>query len=328
MREEIKQLLDKYTSDTLTPEGLAQLRASLEILPDSELEKEMKGVWNLSDFPDADISTQEMERILEGANKRTSVKRPPISLPKLLAYAASLLIPLLLFSTFYFYQESRVVASSDMVIRTQKGERVSITLPDGTHVDLNSESKLQYRPTDFNKSSRPISFEGEALFKVATDLKKPFVITTDKIQLEVLGTEFNLLSRNHFKNIEVTLLEGHVLLTDTEGAGRQELFANEKAIFSKSARRFTVERSQSRPEIIWKQQLIYLKNAHFGQVLQELEMFYNVAFVVEDSSCIKGDTFTGLLPSDDIGKAMDILKKCYDIDYQILSDQIRINTVK
>lgn len=86
-------------------------------------------------------------------------------------------------------------SAPDVIVQNQlitaKGSKGRFTLPDGSVVWLNSETKLTY-PNQFADDRRLVSLEGEAYFEVAKDAKKPFVVQAGEIDVEVLGTCFDL----------------------------------------------------------------------------------------------------------------------------------------
>lgn len=80
-------------------------------------------------------------------------------------------------ATVYLYQENTVLSQKDFVATTGKGEQVTISLPDGTQVTLNAESRLSYNLSNFNSDERRVAFDGEGYFRVAKNPSSPFSIT-------------------------------------------------------------------------------------------------------------------------------------------------------
>ncbi len=98
------------------------------------------------------------------------------------------------------------------------GQRVNITLSDGTNVWLNARTKIVY-PAVFDKSVRQVAVDGEAYFDVAKDKKRPFIVETGKCNMEVLGTKFNVEGYSDKDDFEVTLMEGSVRVASRIGLG-------------------------------------------------------------------------------------------------------------
>jgi transmembrane sensor len=152
------------------------------------------------------------------------------------AVAASLLI-LISVGLFVRYQ-----AKNNELYETtyaKAGNILKLKLSDGTIVWLNSKSKLTYPVSFSDKKLREIYLDGEAYFEVKKDKAHPFLVHTKNLTTRVLGTKFNVEAYNDTKSIEVTLLEGKVMLTTDGKLVAQNhkkpdtlfLKPNEKAIF-------------------------------------------------------------------------------------------------
>lgn len=120
-----------------------------------------------------------------------------------------------------------------MIVCTARGERASVTLPDGTAVSLNSESRLAYFPKPITKE-RKISFDGEGYFQIDKNKEVPFIIDAQGLQVKVLGTTFNLLVRKDHKTAELALEEGSVWLGATQSHKNVILHPKQKAILDQS----------------------------------------------------------------------------------------------
>ena len=326
----MKRLLEKYKKDTLTLKELQSLRDQTQDMNDEELEQMFLNDWVASgqdrfeaDLIDFDQMEKSIEHMLWVEDKPAQV----FTLSKILRYAAILLLPVLLISTFYFYHKTGSLSVEDMIVKVGEGERVSITLPDGTNVKINSKSELRYNPAIFNRSTRLIHFDGEGYFDVTSNPDVPFVIESQNLKLKVLGTTFNFLSRERLDEIEVTLIKGHVLLSSANN--NQELFENEKALFDKKTGTFEILKDNSEePVIHWMRNELYFKNVSFPELLNSIEREYNIRFNLINCDQLSDDTFSGTLPSTDLGTVMDILKKSYGFNYNITSNIVTIEVGK
>lgn len=95
------------------------------------------------------------------------------------------------------------------IVITKPGSRTKLLLPDGTTVWLNASSKLSYN-SDFLKKGRHVHLDGEAYFDVAPNADQPFMITTDAMNVKVLGTAFNLRAYAGDKEAEAVLITGKI----------------------------------------------------------------------------------------------------------------------
>lgn len=305
------ELEQKYLNNSLTPSELDELRKKTDSLSDAELEKQLLESWVKAQ--DTDFNKYDAQAELVGKQLEKKIFAHPnlrIGL-KLARIAALWFVPVLLASTLYFYYQSTRMTDGDMIVSVGKGERVNLVLPDGTGVNINSESVLKYNPSHFNKDERTVEFSGEAFFEVTHNKKIPFIISTTAMKLKVLGTKFNLLSREKEDTIEVALLEGHVLLTSEISSLKQELFANEQASFSKRTGLFTVKKEKVEAATAWRKGDLVFYSIPLKEVLKTLETNYDVTFQTTGMDHLLEDTFTGTLPLNNLKEVFDILQYSY-----------------
>ena len=102
-------------------------------------------------------------------------------------------------------------------ITVPAGQRINITLADGTNVWLNARTTIQY-PITFNEKERLVKLDGEAYFDVTKDKSKPFIVQTNNYNVEVLGTKFDVDSYSETEIFETTLMEGSVRISSLTDA--------------------------------------------------------------------------------------------------------------
>ncbi len=319
----MEQLYSKYRNNELTPEELIELREKIDASTDQELEIIMSKEWNTENINDSNIDSVRLEHLKQKIDSQIPLQHPRFSLSMkgIGQIAATILIPILLISTFYLYQENRVLASEEMVIATGKGERANITLPDGTKVYINSESTLQYTPVTYNRKERKLNFEGEAYFDVQHNTSVPFSILTNDVKIKVLGTKFNLQARKEEVDVEVFLEEGHVMLSSILSQQQQELFPNQKAILDKVSGKFTVIKTTPQQALAWKQSELIFQKVTLRKVIETIEKNYEIDIRLSQCDTIGNDLFSGTLPSENLSEALYILQKSYHFTYSI-SDNI------
>lgn len=101
----------------------------------------------------------------------------------------------------------------EYVVEVPDGAKSKITFPDGSIVWLNAGSKVKY-DSNFAKASRKVELTGEGYFEVSKNKELPFVVSTGKLSVKVLGTKFNLKSYEEDSELKVTLKEGAVKVGD------------------------------------------------------------------------------------------------------------------
>lgn len=219
--------------------------------------------------------------------------------------------------TFNRLNELQTIASASNEVR-------EILLPDGTKVWLNKSSVLKY-PSKFADNRRKVKLEGEALFDVSHDKEKPFVVETDILEITVLGTRFNLRSRNTSDLSVVTLLEGEVRVKGNDNEGMVVLSPGQRAELDRSKRRLNVkEVPNAAADAAWHDKLIPFKNATFAEIAKTLEQLYDVTIHLDFA--INNLTYSGVIRSDDnIEEVLMSLKNTISFSYQIKGTQVFIS---
>jgi transmembrane sensor len=191
----------------------------------------------------------------------------------------------------------------ELTASTAKGQTYQFTLPDGTKVWLNADSKISF-PSQFSGNERKILLSGEAYFEVAKLIRKPtkpidkgtlprekngmervpFMVETDQQIVEVLGTHFNVNSYADEGDTKTTLLEGSVrVLYPAKGPAIPSFYRddvvlepNQQSILTGSDR-IKVEQVDVNTVIGWKNGLFTYKNTPVSVVMRQIERWYNVS---------------------------------------------------
>lgn len=170
-------------------------------------------------------------------------------------------------------------------VATPRGRQFDLVLPDGSRVWLNAASSIRY-PTAFTGAERKVEITGEAYFEVAKMPGKVFRVSAGKVmEIEVLGTHFNVNAYPDEQTIRTTLLEGSVKIA-IPGAGRESirLAPGQQARMLQQAQPQNIEVSnEPHPEsvIAWKDGFISLDGASFGEVMRQLERWYDIEVVYQ-----------------------------------------------
>ena len=233
--EKQNNILEKYIRGSISEEEYNELQQQIQNDSDSSVGDMLNECWQ------KDLNIHVMPRAAKERTRRQideKIKKDirRIWFKRASTIAASILIPILIISTVYFYKEMDHYKQIPNIVSVNKGQRAGITLPDGTIVHLNSESKLTYTP-DFNGKLREVVLEGEAFFEVTPNKEKPFIVKTSVFDVEVLGTSFNVSVYNDENIVETALMEGKVKLT-MQGCPSKPVYLtpSQKFIYSRSDR--------------------------------------------------------------------------------------------
>lgn len=317
------KLFDKYKSDKLSGEELQELRKVVNALSDDELAGRLETDWNQGEVGVDEVDEKCMERLKERIDRQAGIQKPwRVYVLRVAKMAAAILLPVLLVTTLYLYTDSRQSFPSDMIVSTGKGERASMTLPDGTKIALNYDSQVTYDPEAFAKGERRIDFDGEGYFQVKKDSRHPFVIHAQGLQVEVLGTVFNLLARNGDTHSELFLEEGSVRLMSVLTGEKVLLSPNQKAVLSVETGHIVVQTMENIAETsAWRKGDLIFRNEPLGNVLRTLEGCYGYKITTDCEDCLT-DEFTGTLPTWDINEVLEVLEKLYPLEIEIKGKEI------
>ena len=168
-------------------------------------------------------------------------------------------------------------------VSTANGETYSLILADGSTVTLNSSSSVRF-PVAFPGSERRIEITGEAYFKVSKNVKQPFIVTVKGMNVQVLGTEFNINAYDGENVIAATLIEGSVkVFTDnssTRPASSVILNPNQQAQLAND--RLKVFSDVNMDEVIaWKEGKFYFESADLKTILKQFSRWYDIEVIYE-----------------------------------------------
>jgi ferric-dicitrate binding protein FerR (iron transport regulator) len=155
------------------------------------------------------------------------------------------------------------------------GKRASILLSDGTKIEIHPGSQVVF-PIKFREKKRELFILGEAFFEVSKNKHWPFVVKTDKINVEVLGTRFNVDAYPGHKEQSVVLVKGSVKV-NTDGRNAIRIRPNQKYTFNEDHLIETVETVDAYPCTSWKEGYFLFNSEKLTVVLEKLSSYYGVS---------------------------------------------------
>ncbi|MEM7107854.1 MAG: FecR domain-containing protein [Bacteroidota bacterium] len=212
------------------------------------------------------------ERIWMGVENTVQSKKKMINLGVWLRVAASILIVFGVGLTYYVTQPKETAPEMVTVV-TERGQKRTLTLHDGSTVKMNSGSSIVY-PETFAEGERRLTLEGEAFFEIAEDQNKPFIISTGSLETKVLGTSFNVNARDAML-ISVALVSGSVEVRNTETNELQKIEPGQLTTYTNG---FQISSFDQKEIVAWKEGILYLKDASVDEVFEQLAAWYGVSF--------------------------------------------------
>ncbi len=286
---------------------------------------DLKEIW-LSSGIQSNADNYHLEEAIlkfrEHISKSKHQQKLRINFMSYLKYAAIAIFILALPFSYYIGTRNTPADYSMTTIACAYGDKSSIVLPDNSRVWLNSGSKLTFS-SDF-KNGRNVSLEGEAFFSVSRDKSNPFRVKTTDIEIEVLGTEFNVKAYAEENTVSTTLVEGSVKISGKDQ--QTNLKPDQKLVFDKGNKKMIVqELTDTAPDTEWKDGRFVFRNESLAELVPKLERWFDVDIVFADEQ-VKYRRFTGILQRESILEAISYFDNSRFVICRVQDNKIIIKT--
>jgi ferric-dicitrate binding protein FerR (iron transport regulator) len=320
----MENLLIRYFAGTLSDDEKSILFGQLA--HDDVLKTEFVRLQNLMAIAGMANHTEDercASEMLSALVRRIRTRRIRRTCLSVMKYAALLI---LLAGVWFLSKEiaSNRYTPEYTLIEAFKGQRVHVTLADGTEVWLSSRSQLHI-PNRFNKSERTVELNGEGLFSVSKNEQKPFIVQTRQHRVTVTGTQFNVFAYAESPLLEVDLMEGTVFVSaNSPSAERLYLSPNEKA-YVRDGKLFKTASSFTQSHYI-KNGIYNFENQTMKEIAARLELWYDVKIRIAKPD-MENYRFSGKFrQTDDIGQILKAMKETGKFEYLLLNNrQIEIH---
>lgn len=314
----MNELLEKYFAGDLSDTEKKELFDQIE--SNEALKKEFARMQNTVSISnliyqkgDAEWSARKYKTIENHQNTR-KIKRIIFNVTKCAAVIA------LLVGSWYGSQKYNSEQNKNLFteIEVPKGQRVYLTLPDGTTACLGSRSKLKI-PHAFQDNARIIDLDGEGLFSVSKDEKRPFIVKTKQYDIRVLGTKFNVFAYSESDVFETSLIEGSVhIYNEQDQTDGLFLQPNEKATLEDNK---LVKKLLDQGDTYFLQNGIYsFEDKTFGEVLTKLEVWYKVKFNVKNELLLNYTLSGKFRENDSIGNILVAIQRTHSFKFKEISE--------
>lgn len=252
------------------------------------------------------------EEIIKNGKKRFSINLSSLR-TELIKIAA--VVAITLGGSYFYYQSSLEKELMAMqTITVPAGQRINITLVDGTNVWLNARTSLSY-PVKFGKNNRQVVLDGEAYFDVTKDKSKPFIMQTDNYNVEVLGTQFDVNAYSETGEFETTLMSGSVKVASASDSTQKITLKPNNKVYLQDGKLHVTAVDDYNP-YRWKEGLICFKNETFTSIMKDFEKYYGLTIQVKNKNVFKY-VYTGKFrQTDGIDYALRVLQKDIKFTYQ------------
>jgi ferric-dicitrate binding protein FerR (iron transport regulator) len=316
---DIDQVLFNEFSGVITPEEKLFLDEWInESTANRRYFSEQKKLWSLVDRHQKMKSIDEQKAYRNVADQLFS--KPKISfITSFQRIAAILILPLLIASIYYFYNNNQIHDTQSAVVyntaETPLGMRSSLTLPDGTKVWLNAGSKLSY-PVTFSNQYRAVRLVGEAYFEVKKDEKWPFLVNSGNMNIVVYGTTFNCNAYPENNEIQTVLVEGRVTLLNESSTVSEEMHPGELAVFEKTRQQISKTKTDLQKYVAWKSGMLMFRDDRMDKVVEKLERWYNVDIEIKDKE-ISDYIYNATFVDESLDQVLKMLSLSAPISYVV-----------
>lgn len=254
----------------------------------------------------------ELEKKLKSHSRRLTLIR---TFP---AVAAVLLLCLSAW-TAYLYMQPVLIKTVSTLAETR-----TVHLPDGSTVTLNHYSSISY-PEKFKSDNREVELNGEAYFEVSKDKKRPFIVQTETIDVQVLGTHFNVDAYRDNPDVRTTLLTGSVAVSNKNNSVRMVLKPNEIAIYNKVEQKLIRKALENaKDEISWRHGEFIFDDLPLQEIVRELSNSFGTSIRISGTALQDYRITARFRNGEDLETILSVLHNAGYFDYSQNDKQIII----
>ena len=333
MNKDYEKIIEFICNSPEIPEDLAaDLRSWMLAHSDDEnLTEALRREWDLRfGKTGTPVSSEALGRLLrevapaEPEQRLTSRFRRLPRLPRLLRYAA--IAAAICLSTAVGYFIARDNTPAQTILMTAKGSMGEFTLPDGSTVRLNSDTRLCYDADSFKgKGKRRVSVEGEAFFDVTKDPAHPFVVEMTEMEVEVLGTSFDVRNYPFSQREEVVLLSGSVKVESKALPAPVTMHPDQRFTFDRSNGRSNVEDADAINYCRWINKRLKLENEPLGDLLITISRKYGMDLEIAPGTDISRRVSI-TLGNDEVDELMPVISYLTGLEYSIDGHTLRVGS--
>jgi len=324
----LQHLFQKYLLNKCSPEEVEELMGLLNDAAYDELEAPMKALWEKSKMQHQtnsvdwgkmfkEVTDSEESLVTVHQTKRRNFRRLWINV----AAAAILLVVLSFGINYFLYRDSEnpKLTYTEKIVPVKKTG--VIFLEDGSKITLNAGSTLRY-PKSFNGKTREVYLEGEALFDVAHDAHKPFIVHSAQLRTQVLGTTFNISAYPGAEKMEVTVISGKVSVEETVSKRHTMLVSNQRVVFNTQNNLFNTSAVPSvEPTLAWQQGRIGFEDASLAEVASQFYRRYGVKVILANPN-LSNCRISIVLNNDSIDNLLKTITSLTNSSYKYHGDEV------
>lgn len=241
------------------------------------------------------LSMRKLHDILVWQLAEKQKRRRKIVLRYCIASIAAVFLLLLGSRIYTVYLRQQLPPVVMQTIHVPAGQRVELTLIDGTHVWLNAGSTFSF-PNLFSSQEREVVLNGEGFFQVKSNQEKPFIVKTSSYNIKVSGTEFNVTAYEKSPLFEVALLNGSVEVFSDMTHENIQMRPNERVY--KKNNKLHSGNIEHYDYLLWKEGIISFDDEAINSMVSKLELYFDTRIIIQNES-LKKQRYTGKFHTKD-----------------------------
>lgn len=338
------ELIIQYLDNRLNPLEIEQIE--LRLRTDADFAKafqEYKFIWSTSAYPWQDESLlrtdkeSDWQKIVNGSPEATFTLKPKTeyrpsrftrSMNHYLRMAA-----IVLFTVVSSVIVSYLVLTPDSEdvhevvfreISTDRSQRASVQLSDGTNVNLSVDSRIRM-PDVFARDVREVELIGEAYFDVAHSPDRPFIIRSGNAIIRVLGTDFGVRSYPEEDLIKVVVKSGSVAVSSNNGTEGNSVVLKPGQLARVSSKSNQIDTEWVDPDdyLGWIGGRLSFNQSSLKEVIGQLERWYDLEVILEDKSLLDR-RLTAVIDSRSLLNVMNVIALSVDFQYEVIDNKVFI----
>ncbi|HVU56518.1 MAG TPA: FecR domain-containing protein [Puia sp.] len=331
-----EELFNKFIRDEISAE---EIQLFVRMVSNSHYEEELHRLLRRTysdpsfavggDFDPEEVFEEMMQKVK--AREMPIVGKAPhaggsVRLLRRYSIAVAVLLVFIAGASYFFYFRNGDTAMAEVIV-SEKGQRKSFQLPDGSSVVLNGGSRLII-PAGYNQADRRLTLEGEGYFNVARDSSRPFTVHTRYMDVKALGTVFNVSAYPDEGAAVASLLKGKILVSVQKDAIKSSyvLHPMEKIVIEKAVSKQTQGAgndlmgyhalkldslhvnalTEQLPETAWTENKLFFDAATLSDAAGKIEKWYDVTVQI-DNDAIKDLHFTGTYQNEKLLEVLEAL---------------------
>ncbi|WP_339786178.1 MAG: FecR family protein [Imperialibacter sp.] len=244
-------------------------------------------------------------------------------------YYVAASIVLILIAVGISQRYGSLLGDTTVSFHTKYGENQTIELPDGSVVTLNANSSLTYNSQHFDDDRRTVKLDGEAFFKISKRAlpgggKIKFIVETADLEVEVLGTEFNVNTRRASTKVVLTEGQVQIKLTKTDSVGPITMLPGEKITYTSGQKSPTKEQAKVNVATAWKENELIFEDTPVGEIIHVLEDNYGLRIKLKKPG-IAERHYTGKFKNPDPEVILMALSGLFDLKLERRNGTVTLN---